>query len=192
MADDRYRGAYDAAVEDVDSFLIQLAEKKRFANLIAEKAGMDPPYGDVETPVVGKVATVIRADQFVNFPSPSAAARAFLEWRGQGKGSTSLDVIYDGLVDGGFAFTSTKNDPKGGLKVALGKDALVLRLSNGTYGLRQWYPNVRRPTGKKGDQREDDEAPDSGGDSGEDLDNSEAEVSSPAGTGGEEKAAEQG
>lgn len=191
MTDDRYRGAYEAAVEEVDAFLVQLVEKKRFANLIAEKAGIDPPYCDVETPVAGKAATVIRADQFVNFPSPSAAARAFLEWRGPGKGSASLDVIYEGLVDGGFAFTSTKNDPKGGLKVALGKDVLVLRLSNGTYGLRQWYPHVRRPAGKKGDQREGDEAPDSGGDSGADLESSEAEASSPR-TEGEEKPAEQG
>ena len=48
---------------------------------------------------------------------------------------------------------------KGGLRVALGKDALVRRLPNGSYGLWVWYPNVKQPKGKKsGDKPAETEA----------------------------------
>jgi hypothetical protein len=147
MPDDRYRLAFEAATEEVDELLKQVVEKKRFANLLAAKAGVEEPYEiDDEPTGNGAVASTIRADQFANYSFPSEAARAFLAQRGPTKGAVELDAIFDALQRGGFAWGSAKNDPKGGLRIALGKDGQVRRLANGTYGLWEWYPNAKRPS----------------------------------------------
>lgn len=147
MADERYRAACEAAIEEVDAFLEKAAEKKKFANMLATMAGIDAPYDDVDVPQASGASLSIRSDQFANTSYPSVAARDFLALRGQAKGAADLDLIYDALVKGGFAFGSTKNDARGGLKIALGKDGLVRRLPNGTYGLWEWYPNAKRDRG---------------------------------------------
>lgn len=144
MADERYKAACEKAIEEVDALLAKVAEKKKFANLLAQMADLAAPYEDIEAPAVGAAGT-LRADQFANHATPSAAARAFLEFRGQAKGAASLEVIAEALEQGGFAFGSMKNDPRGGLRIALGKDGQVRRLANGTYGLWDWYPNAKRP-----------------------------------------------
>lgn len=146
MADERFFAALDAMKEQVDDLLRQAAEKKRFANSLAQMAGLEPVYSDVADPAssLGGAST-IRADQFTNYNAPSAAARAFLELRGKDRGSVGIDVIYDALLKGGYGFTATNaEDAKNGLAIALGKDRLVRRLPNGTYGLLTWYPNARR------------------------------------------------
>lgn len=148
MADDRYRGALEATIEEIDVLLADLADKKQLANKLAIKAGVEPPYSDIEAPGSVASAKTIRADQFANFGAPSVAARAFLEMRGSAKGAVGIDVIFDALTNGGYAFGSTASDAKSGLRIALGKDAQVRRLPNGTYGLWDWYPNVKHATAK--------------------------------------------
>jgi hypothetical protein len=177
MADDRYRVALDAATEEVTELLAQLADRKQFANMLALKAGLPAPYTDIETPGASALARV-RADQFANYTYPSEAARAFLEWRGHEKGAAKLDAIFDALDQGGFSWGSSRNDPKGGLRIALGKDGLVRKLSNGSYGLWEWYPNAKKPSKKGATARSDDE-----GDNG--ADESQGDTPPPASTVGE-------
>lgn len=176
MADERYKAAVDAAVDEVNALLASVVDKKKLANTLAQLAGIEPPFADVELSAVasgGKLT--LRPDQFANFPKPAAAARAFLEMRGEAKGATTVDVIYDALVAGGFAFTSIKNDPKGGLRIALGKDEKVRRLPNDTYGLWEWYPQAKRDK-QRAKKNGDSEAPGSedGSESSDADDSSEA------------------
>jgi hypothetical protein len=65
-------------------------------------------------------------------------ARAqFVEKQKLANTMAGLDAV-ETLQKGGFTFSSIKNDPKGGLRIALGKDTMVHRLPNGTYGLLEW------------------------------------------------------
>jgi hypothetical protein len=167
MADPRYHAALEAKLEEIGALQVKLVEEQRFANMLATMAGEAPPFESVESQSVASTATV-RSDQFANYGAPSEAARAFLAWRGQAKGSASLDAVFDALEKGGFIFGSTKNDAKGGLRIALGKDNLVHRLPNGTYGLREWYPNARKPVKKGPATRNSDDADDDTEDGSED------------------------
>lgn len=148
MPDERYKGAFEASMEDVQKAETALVQAKKDANVMAAKYGVDAPFKDVDGPTAS-FGLVLKADQFTNYASPSEAARGFLSLRGQEKGAATLDAIYDALQRGGFTFSSIKNDPKGGLRIALGKDSQVHRLPNGTYGLLEWYPAVKREKEKR-------------------------------------------
>jgi hypothetical protein len=149
MADPRLIPAIDALKEEVDDLLRQVADQKKLANALAAKAGVAPPYDDVSAPAGGS-ANVIRADQFANHSAPSAAARAYLEMRGPQLGAASVDVIFDALQRGGFAFTMRDDAAKKGLSIALGKDSNVRYLKGSqTWGLWSWYPHAKRDKEKK-------------------------------------------
>jgi hypothetical protein len=156
MADDRVTGALEFIQEQVQKLQADIARQKRLANSLAVAAGMDAIYTDIEDPETVGTLAAIRSDQFANYTYPSEAARAFLTMRGSTKGAAELDVIFDALHRGGFAWGSAKNDPKGGLRIALGKDGQVRRLPNGSYGLWEWYPNAKRDK-KKGSASDDDD-----------------------------------
>ncbi len=147
MTDERYKTAFDASMQDVEKVQVQLAEKKKIANTMASLYGVEAPFTDVDVPAAS--GAVIRADLFANYTAPSEAARAFLKLRDGEKGSATLDAIFEALESGGFVFGSTKNEAKGGLRIALGKDSLARKLPNGTYGLWEWYPNAKRDREKK-------------------------------------------
>lgn len=144
MADDRANGAIELLKEMIDKLLAEVAEKKKMANQFAEIAGLPKVYDDIDEPQQTAGAN-LRPDMFANFSAPSAAARAFLEWRTAAKGATTADVIYEALVKGGYSFgASNASDAKNNLRIAMGKDREVRRLPNGAYGLWDWYPNAKR------------------------------------------------
>ena len=151
MADDRLLAAIEAIREQVAELSAEIADAKRTANSLAKRAGLAPIYNDADAPAA-TASLAIRADAFANFSAPSTAARAFLEARGQTVGSATVEQILDALKRGGFAF-GPGIDPENALRIALGKDALVRRLPNGTFGLEAWYPQARKErdetTGKK-------------------------------------------
>ena len=149
MPDDRFKAAYEATVEDVAKAEAHLTDKKKVANTMANLYGVEPPYPDADTAAAAVGTMVLKADQFANYGSPSEAARAFLKMRGEEKGAASLDVIYEALMRGGFTFSSIKNDPRGGLRIALGKDTMAHKLPNNFYGLLEWYPTIRREKERK-------------------------------------------
>lgn len=150
MADQRVSGALEFIQEQIAAKLVEVATQKKLANSLAAAAGLEPPYADIEEPGAVGQASAIRSDQFANHSAPSTAARAFLEMRGKTRGATTIDVIYEALVQGGYNFGASMSDAKNGLRIALGKDSQVHRLPNGNYGLLQWYPNMGRPRGEKG------------------------------------------
>jgi hypothetical protein len=158
MPDERFKGAYEAAMEDAELARLKVVETQKFANAMAAKYGVETPYPSVEDPsTITAAKGGIRADQFANFTYPSEAARAFLVWRGPEKGAAALELIFEALDLGGFSWGSSKNDPKGGLRIALGKDATVRRLANGSYGLWEWYPKAKRDREQERPRKKSDE-----------------------------------
>lgn len=101
---------------------------------------MRPLTSEIKALAGGSAAAKIACRAQTDGASPAL----FLEARGQAKGAVTIDVIYEALQRGGFSFSSTKNDPLGGLKVALGKDGQVKKHPNDTYGLWAWYPGAKR------------------------------------------------
>jgi hypothetical protein len=160
MPDERYKGAYEAALDDVAKAQAVLVDKQKVANMMATAYGVEPPFKDVDAPKLTVAAFTIKPDQFANFSAPSEAARAFLKMRHE---AVDLETILDGLRKGGFAFSTSKGEQANGLAKALGKDQLVRRLSSGAYGLWEWYPKAKRDRdAKKGPGEKDDESIDEG------------------------------
>jgi hypothetical protein len=125
---------------------------KRMANDWAEQKKLALPFQDVgtERSAAGGVF-VVKPDQFHDYRTPSAAARAYLELRGKVLGAASPEDILGTLKRGGFAFgKGSDDDHLLRLRIALRKDRSFKRIANGYIGLREWYR-------KGGD--DDDEAP---------------------------------
>lgn len=148
MADQRVTGALELIHEQITAKQAEIAMQKKLANQLAATAGMDPPYSDIEEPNAPGQSSAIRPDQFANHSAPSTAARAYLEMRGKARGATTIDAIYDALVQGGYNFGASATDSKNSLRIALGKDLQVHRLPNSHYGLTAWYPNMGKPKEK--------------------------------------------
>jgi hypothetical protein len=170
MTDDRFLPAIQAIQEQIRDLELQVIEKKKAANVVAQIAGSEPLYSDVDQPAQTTTGVgAIRADQFANYSAPSAAARAYLEARGLKLGATTIDVIFDALQRGGFAFQLRDEAAKNGLSIALGKDSRIRYLKgNQSYGLWSWYPQAKRDKDRKSstssdgsvDAPEDDDAND--------------------------------
>jgi hypothetical protein len=170
VADDRFIGAIEAVKEQVDTLLREVAEKKKAANLLAQMAGLEPLYADIEAPL-GASGSTIKPDQFVNYKGPSAAARAYLTMRGKQIGAATVDTIYDALSRGGFTFNGGESQAKNGLVIAMGKDHKLRRLSNGYYGLTEWYPEAKRVRrGGSAEGATDDDGDESGADDADEAD----------------------
>lgn len=157
MADDVYKAAFERSMEEVQEVLATLSIKKKNANMLAGLAGTPVPFEDADAPAASSIG-LLRPDQFANYSAPSESARAFLKWRGREKGAVEIGVIFEGMKRGGYTFTAAKSEQQGGLAKALGKDKLVRRLDNDTYGLWEWYPQAKRDKEKK---KADVESPDS-------------------------------
>jgi hypothetical protein len=157
MPDDRYRSAAEAAIEEVHALEAQLGERKRFANILAKAAGIDPPPFD-ETTEVGEVSVgiPIKPDDFADYLAPSVAARQYLTMRGKDRGAASLDQIMAALQKGGFKFGSSKNEASGGIRIALAKDVKVHKMDNDHYGLLEWYPAQKRSKERRRSGQADD------------------------------------
>src|SRR5438552_14912441 len=124
----------EVLIGKANDLMEKAARAQRFANEFAADLGKALPFEnvDAETHSTGRVA--IKADAFANTPTPSTAAREFLEMRKQA-GAASFDEIFEALKRGGYHFGSSINTAKANLKIALGRDRQVRRLQNGHYGL---------------------------------------------------------
>jgi len=133
----------------------EVAGLKKAANTMAAAIGEQPLFADVEAE--GKSGRMkLRADAFVDERAPASAARAYLGIRGKARGATTLEDILDALQRGGYDFGDQKGEAaKAGLKIALAKDNNVFKLTNGTYGLREWYKAAVDRTGDKSDKADE-------------------------------------
>jgi hypothetical protein len=140
MASEGLEAALDLIRQKVDKAMESVNSLKRAANTLATSEGLPPVYMDADEPAATSSGLhSIRADQFTQYTTPSTAARAYLELRGSRLGATSMDDVFEVLKRGGYQFEGSDVDAKNSLRIALGKDAQVKRLPNGTYGLISWY-----------------------------------------------------
>jgi len=130
-----------AQVADLDQ---QLLEKKRMVNDLCKLAGRPPIYGDADLKSrVGGRAT--RPDEYYGKPQASVV-RTILEKRAlAGLGAATVNEIYDEMLAGGFHFGGKNDDNnKRGLYISLGKNTTTFhKLPNGTYGLVEWYSDLK-------------------------------------------------
>ena len=107
------------------------------ANSLSEMYGFEPPYAGVEK----EGPKALRADEFYGQPL-STVVRKVLNRVGS---ASTVRAIYETMIAGGFKFDA-KNDDNAmrSLRISLTKNAATFhRLPNNTYGLLEWYPNVR-------------------------------------------------
>jgi hypothetical protein len=168
MADSKahIRATIESLTKEVEEHLQAAADTKKLVNALARRLGDPEPY-EVVDDAGGKRTFVPRVDQFANEPAPSTAVRSFLEARGQQAGAATFDEIYAALKAGGFAWSGRDDEKsKNGLRVAIGKDAKLVRIGENAVGLTEWYP--RRPKTERGgkerpgqeeNEKEPDEAP---------------------------------
>lgn len=129
----------------------QLLEKKRMVNDLCKLAGRSPVYGDADlTSQSGSISR--RPDEYYGKPQ-ATVVRMILEKRhAAGLGAATVAEIYDEMVAGGYLFGGKNDDNnKRGLYISLGKNSATFhKLPNGTYGLLEWYPDVKVTRTKNG------------------------------------------
>lgn len=161
-------GEFDPAiqrlVDDIQKDEETLLSKKRMVNQLCEYAKRPPLYPDAES---GQKATVsaIRTDQFYGKPL-ATAIREYLEMRrASNMGAAAVREIFDALKTGGFKFEAKdETNAMRGLRQSLTKNSVTFhKLPNGSYGLREWYPNVK-PAKDNGGEAEDPENESAGDD----------------------------
>lgn len=132
-------------------------------NILRAKAGLPPrpglggivesqDYSENGSSAAGASngSTAIRSDQFFGIRM-GTAARQFLEMRRAASlGAAKPRDILDALKSGGFQF-ETKDDSIALISVRnmLSKRSeTFIKLQNGTYGLKAWYPHAKQPKAK--------------------------------------------
>ena len=120
----------------------QLSEKKKIANGLCQLAGHPPMFEDEEAVTTG---TALRPDEFYGRPLATVVQEVLERRRRSGLGAATVSEIFETLSRGGFHF-NTKNaeNAKRGLYNSLSKNPKFHRLPNNTYGLTEWYPNIKK------------------------------------------------
>jgi len=132
---------------------------KAFVNVLCLEDGKPPMFpddGGSSSVTMGggggggsaPVSVKIKSDTFFGKRQQSAV-REYLEMRkAAGDGPASPRVIFEALKEGGFQFEA-KDDTTSliGLRALLRKRTafFVKTGSTGAYGLREWYPNLKKP-----------------------------------------------
>jgi|SRR5271166_136355 len=120
------------------------------AGLLPRPGGWTASGSDKHAGSGGSVSVKLHSDSFTG-KKLGAAVREYLSMRkasGQDAPATSRE-IFDALKHGGFV-SGAKDDATAlvVLRTMLRKNTTMFaKLSNGKYGLRAWYPNLRQPRG---------------------------------------------
>jgi len=139
--DERISGAIDVLLEQLAEQEKAVAETKRTINSLQRSVGKEPMFEEVESE---RRSLRVRRDEYYAKPF-ATAAQMYLQRR---KEASTPDEILKGLEQGGFDFKSLgwrENDRLRSLAISLSKNNKVFhKLPNGTFGLAEWYPDVRR------------------------------------------------
>lgn len=164
-----FQPAIDALEKDLSDLERQANGLLQSINLLREKAGLPPRPGGWNVggasgamPGGGGGGVKLHSDSFTG-KKLGSAVREYLEMRkrsGADAPATSRD-IFDALKEGGFV-SGAKDEATGlvVLRTMLRKNTtMFVKLQNGKYGLRSWYPNLRTPKEVASDEgASDDEA----------------------------------
>jgi hypothetical protein len=171
----------------IELLISQISELERKANayrasvnVLLERDGLPPKYpnGGGDGPSLREAGssgsstpTQVKPDAFYGKPQQTAVRELLAIRKASGTGPAKPNEILDGLRSGGYQ-VEAKSDEIAlvGLRAMLRKRTTVFhKLPNGTWGLREWYPNAKphagsadkaAATNKSADIVEDDDAAD--------------------------------
>lgn len=138
-----------AAVEEmqkeINALQFAINKKKQAINAMYDSMGEQPPYEiEGESPI----SLTIRPDQFYG-KGFATAASAYLKIKKQ---ACTAQEIMDGLLKGGFDFPWKDDDLLRNVAISLAKNTQVFhKLPNGTFGLLEWYPDLKKKKSAKQD-----------------------------------------
>lgn len=133
--------AIELALAEIADLDRQSGEHKRTVNGLCRLLSRPPMFPETDP----TSNAPLRDDEFYGKPLATAVQEVLERRKRAGQGAATVADIYDSLVRGGFHF-STKNaeNAKRNLYSSLQKNMKFHRLPNGSYGLTEWYPNVRK------------------------------------------------
>jgi hypothetical protein len=163
---DHIRKTVETFVAKAEQLERDLLDTKRTVNMLLKQLG-DPPRYNLETKSdeTAAVHGSWRTDEFYGQPLASVVKRILLARKAAGLGAASINDIFEAMKAGGFQFGSQDDvNAKTVLRQSLRKNTAVFhRLpSNGNYGLKEWYPNVKekpKTNGDNGGKEEGDDEP---------------------------------
>jgi len=133
-------------IADLEDRLQQLnAESQKIKsaiNCLCDVMGEPPKYELEDRP--DKMSN-LRADEYYGRPLATVVTQVLNKRKEANLGAATLDEIYNQLVNGGYSFTG-KNDgiKKRGIAISMSKNKKFHHiLSNDTWGLTEWYPDVK-------------------------------------------------
>lgn len=132
-------------------------------NILGDEAGLPvrPPGAGVSVDKHAGTTTQILPDTFFG-KKQQTAVREYLEMRKSQSGNRNPATprdIYDALVAGGYQYEAKKPETAlVGLRALLRKRTNVfIKVGNtGTYGLRSWYPDAKKPKEDQGPKGAED------------------------------------
>jgi hypothetical protein len=126
----------------------ELSKKRLLVNELCAAIKQPPIYADTDSSTAA--CRALRSDEFYGQPLATAIRLVLERRRSAGLGSGTVNEIYEVLVEGGYKFDAkNEENAKRGLYSTLTKSTNTFhRLPNGSYGLRDWYPNVKEKAQK--------------------------------------------
>lgn len=145
MPDQAFQTVLAKFEQELHKHELEVARIKRTINDLCRMAGDQPRFADSEIdPVSGSGGGVIRSDDYYGQPLATAVRMILERRRSAGQGATTVSQLYDDLVTGGYKFdTKDANNAKRGLRISLTKNPIFHRVPNGSYGMKEWYPNAK-------------------------------------------------
>jgi hypothetical protein len=123
--------------------LRDVAETKRSINLLLKISGERPRYADIDA--ASGASLSVRPDEYYGQPLSSVVAGILARNKVAGGSAMTVNEIFDAMIRGGYLF-DTKNDEnsKRILRISLTKNSAKFhKVPGGSWGLREWYPNVK-------------------------------------------------
>ena len=137
-----------------------LRDKKRAVNAVCAMKGRAPAFADVELETVAATTGKLLGDEFYAKKQHSACRMILERRKALNLGPATVDDFFRDLVAGGYAFAAKTDEiAMRGLGQMLSQNTSVfIRLPNGKFSLREWYPNARKQLDKSTDAAADGQA----------------------------------
>lgn len=140
--DEKLNAAIEVLLDQLKDQERQVADAKRTINDLLRRVNRDPMFPDTSPESIYSVK--VRRDEYYGKPF-ATAAQMFLQRR---KEAATAEEVLKGLEEGGFDFRALgwkDNDRLRSLAISLAKNNKVFhKLPNGTFGLLDWYENLKR------------------------------------------------
>lgn len=151
MKEGALREAISALQDELDVLMAEVRDKKQTINALYRSLKENPPY---EMEDEKSVSRRPKRSQFFGRPF-STVAQEFLQMMGE---PCTAEEITNGLEEGAFDFP-WDSDRLRMVAISLSKNSTqFLRLPNNTFGLRSWYPDLKKE--KKAGKITNDDVPD--------------------------------